>query len=108
MQDDPELNRLREIRAARIRLGLEKPEAAHKGMPQVTVYTTNTCPYCHMAKTYLSERKIGYKEINLTNSPQEAMRMVQATGETGVPQLNINGEWILGFDRKAIDRALGI
>lgn len=109
MENDAELERLREIRAARMRLGLEKPEEkAAPGKMAVTVYTTPTCPYCHMAKDYLAGRKVEYKEVNVAQDQAAAMKMIQATGETGVPQININGQWILGFDRPSIDRALGI
>lgn len=106
--EDAELERLREIKAARMRLGLEKPQANEGGKPKVVVYSTKTCPYCTMAKSYLASRKVEYADVDVGSNQAEAMRMVQATGETGVPQININGQWILGFDRPAIDRALGI
>jgi len=35
-----------------------------------------------------------------------AKRMVAGTGQSAVPQLFINGQWIVGFDRRAIDEAL--
>lgn len=109
MENDAELERMREIKAARMRLGLEKPEAkAGSGKMVVTVYTTPTCPYCHMAKDYLANRKVEFKEVDVAQNQAEGMKMMQATGETGVPQININGQWILGFDRPSIDRALGI
>lgn len=105
---DAELERLREIKAARIRLGLEKEEKKAEGAPSVTVYSTPTCPYCVMAKQYLSARNVKYTDVDVSQDQAAGMRMVQQTGETGVPQININGNWILGFDRPAIDKALGL
>jgi glutaredoxin len=61
-----------------------------------------------MAKQYLSARNVKYTDINVATDQAAGMKMMQETGETGVPQININGEWILGFDRPAIDRALGL
>ena len=107
MDDDSELAHLRGIKAARLRLGLDnlaKKEEGHS----VTVYTTTTCPYCHMAMEYMASKGVKYKEVNLSNDSAAAMKLVQTTGQTGVPQINIDGEWILGFDRPAIDRALGL
>jgi glutaredoxin 3 len=106
MAGDAELERLMEIKAARMRLGLEKPEETGKG--EVIVYSTQTCPYCNMAKSYLASRNVKYAEVDVGRNPAEGMKMVQETGESGVPQIKINGQWILGFDRPAIDRALGI
>jgi len=100
-----ELERLREIKAARMRLGLEKADA-DKGEKKVVVYSTPTCPYCVLAKNYLSAKGVKYTDVDVSRDQAAAMRLVQETGETGVPQININGEWIVGFDKPSIDRAL--
>ena len=34
-------------------------------MSKVTVYTSNTCPYCTMAKDYLKEREVDFEEKNV-------------------------------------------
>lgn len=73
---------------------------------KVTVYTTTTCPYCDMAKRYLKENKIEYKEVNVQNDPKAATEMVEKSGQMGVPVLDINGEIIIGFDKDAIRKAL--
>ncbi|MGO1058549.1 glutaredoxin family protein [Planococcus sp. FY231025] len=65
---------------------------------QVTVYTTNTCPYCTMIKNFLDQNNVAYTEVNVQRDPVAANRLVQATGQMGVPQTNINGQWVLGFD----------
>lgn len=31
-------------------------------MSKVTVYTSNTCPYCTMAKDYLKEKEVDFEE----------------------------------------------
>lgn len=103
--NDNELSRLREIKAARLRLGLDKPEAK-KGEMKVTVYSTPTCPYCVMAKQYLSAKGVKYTDVDVSRDAAAAMKLVKETGQSGVPQISINGEWIVGFDRQAIDRAL--
>lgn len=73
---------------------------------KVTVYTTTTCPYCDMAKRYLKENKIEFKEVNVQNNPKAATEMVEKSGQMGVPVLDINGQIIIGFDKDAINKAL--
>ncbi|MDE1798311.1 MAG: glutathione S-transferase N-terminal domain-containing protein [Candidatus Micrarchaeota archaeon] len=85
---------------------MEKPNSGQGGAPAVEVYSTPTCPYCHMAKQYLQSKKVAFKDIDVSRDMAAAQRMMAATGQVGVPQLRINGEWIVGFDRPAIDRAL--
>lgn len=65
---------------------------------QVTVYSTDTCPYCTMMKNFLEQNNVAYTEINVQYDQVAANRLVQTTGQMGVPQTNINGEWVLGFD----------
>ncbi|TCT20014.1 glutaredoxin-like YruB-family protein [Melghiribacillus thermohalophilus] len=72
----------------------------------VTVYTTSTCPYCNMVKTFLEQKGVEYKEVNVERDPIAAQRLVQTTGEMGVPQTEINGKWVLGFDPQAITELL--
>ncbi|RFU68346.1 glutaredoxin family protein [Bacillus sp. V59.32b] len=69
---------------------------------QITVYTTDTCPYCAQAKNFLEEQGLDYKEVNVQEDSEAAERLIQVTGQMGVPQINVNGNWILGFDREAI------
>ncbi|HEY4579202.1 MAG TPA: glutaredoxin domain-containing protein [Savagea sp.] len=75
-------------------------------MSKATVYTTSTCPYCTMLTSYLSENNIPYEEINVQQDPAAGQRLVQTTGQMGVPQTELNGQWILGFDPEGIQAAL--
>ena len=75
-------------------------------MTKVTIYSTPTCPYCDMAKRYLKENKVEYKEIDVSKDTKAATEMVEKSGQMGVPVLDINGEIIVGFDRDAIKKAL--
>lgn len=71
-------------------------------MNQITVYTTSACPYCVMMKDFLKEKGLPFKEINIQNDPIAADRLVKTTGQMGVPQTEINGQWILGFDTERV------
>jgi glutaredoxin 3 len=71
-------------------------------MNQITVYTTNTCPYCTMLKNFLNTQGLQYKEVNVQMDQVAANKLVQTTGQLGVPQTEINGQWVLGFDPETI------
>lgn len=64
----------------------------------VTLYTTTLCPVCGMVKEFLTDMNIIYKEINVDINPIEMIKLIGKTRRFSVPQTNINGEWISGFD----------
>lgn len=71
-------------------------------MNQITVYTTSTCPYCEMMKNFLKEQGLSFKEVNVQLDQATASRLVETTGQLGVPQTEINGQWVLGFDPEKV------
>lgn len=72
----------------------------------VTIYTTPTCGFCHMAKSYLKNNNVPFTEYNVAQDSLKAQEMVKKSGQMGVPVLDVNGKIIIGFDRAAIDKAL--
>jgi glutaredoxin 3 len=75
-------------------------------MRQVTLYTTESCPYCTSAKALLSRRGILYEEINLARDPDGRAELQQRTGMYTFPQIMIGGEALGGFrELLAADRA---
>lgn len=74
----------------------------------VIVYSTQTCPYCVIAKNYLKEKGIEFEDINVNADEKKAKEMIEKSGQMGVPVLDINGKIIIGFDKKAIDKALSL
>ena len=75
-------------------------------MKQVTVYTTDFCPYCSSAKTLLAKRSIAYEEINLARDPDSRARLQEKTGMFTFPQIVIGDEALGGFtELLAADRA---
>lgn len=72
----------------------------------VKIYTTSMCPYCKMARDFLKDNKVKFEEINLENNQKAANEMIEKSGQTGVPVLDINGKIIVGFDVEGIKKAL--
>jgi len=75
-------------------------------MNSVTVYTTNTCPYCVMLKNFLNDQNIPFQEINVQQDQRAMHKLIAATGQLGVPQTEVNGQWVVGFDPNGIMSAL--
>jgi glutaredoxin-like YruB-family protein len=74
----------------------------------VKVFSTPTCPYCHMAKAYLKQKNVLFEDIDVAQDRAQAMQMVQRSGQMGVPQLWIDNAVVVGFDRPEINRLLGL
>ncbi|MFS8629604.1 MAG: glutaredoxin family protein [Bacillales bacterium] len=75
-------------------------------MNSVTVYTTSTCPYCAMLMNFLREHNIPFKEVNVQENPEQMYYVMSQTGQMGVPQTEVNGQWVIGFDPGRIMAAL--
>ncbi len=74
----------------------------------VKVYSTPSCPYCRMAKEFLEEKKIPFKDIDVSKDEKAADYMIEKSGQMGVPVIEIGEKIIVGFDKPAIKKALKI
>jgi glutaredoxin 3 len=72
----------------------------------IIVYTTPTCPYCHMVKDFLSQTGISFEERDVAGNPAYAQELVKNTGQMGVPVTIIDGEIVVGFDRGSLEQLL--
>ena len=73
----------------------------------VKVYSTSTCPYCHMAKDYLKAKNIPFTNIDVGADAQGLEEMRKVSGQMGVPVIVIENEVIVGFNKPKIDSLLG-
>lgn len=87
-----------------------KDKTEEKGTIQkrVTVYSTPTCSWCNTLKRYLDEHRISYTDIDVSKDQKKAEEMVKRSGQQGVPQTDINGTMIIGFDKNRIDQLLNL
>lgn len=82
-------------------------------MPKITIYSTKTCAYCKMLKSYLTSKGIKYEEVLLDEHPDRVIESIHVCNSMGVPCTHIKfddgrDERILGFDRPRIDQVLGL
>lgn len=75
-------------------------------MPQITVYTTATCPYCHRAKDLLRRKNLAFTEIPVDGDLRARREMTaRAHGRMTVPQIFFNDVHIGDCDElHALDR----
>jgi glutaredoxin len=82
-------------------------------MKNITIYSTATCGFCKMLKSYLNDKGVKY-EVKMADEDQAIAReLYEKSGQLGVPFTVITSddgkeESILGFDRPKIDLALGL
>ena len=75
---------------------------------RVTVYSTPMCSWCTRLKNYLKANNIKFKNIDVSKDQRAAESMVKKSGKQGVPQIDISGKIIVGFDKPKINNLLGI
>ena len=79
----------------------------------VTVYSTHTCVYCNAEKQFLKQHEIPFTEVFVDEDQEQAQKMIQLSGQMGVPFTVIKTaddkeEHILGFDQPKLASALGL
>ncbi len=62
---------------------------------EVTVYSTQTCPYCRQAEQFLTARGVAFNTIDVTDDDAMRDRLVEMSGgRRTVPQIFIDGRAI--------------
>ena len=77
-------------------------------MKDVTIYSTPTCHFCHMAKEFFKEKNIAYTEYDVASDMEKRKEMVEKSGQMGVPVIIIGDEITVGFDKPTIAKLLGL
>ena len=77
-------------------------------MLKVKIYTTPSCVYCRMAKEFFKEHKIEYEEKDVAADAAAREEMFSKSGQMGVPVIDIDGKFIVGFDEPRLREVLGI
>ena len=78
---------------------------------KITVYSTQTCPFCVQLKRWLDEKGYEHTDYSVDKNPYAAQIMIRQSGQMGVPFTTVEHEdgrldKILGFDRQKLTAAL--
>lgn len=66
-------------------------------MANVIIYSTDGCPFCAKAKSFLAERQISFEEIEARRGSKAWNEMREKTGSSSLPQILVGGEAIGGY-----------
>jgi glutaredoxin 3 len=67
-------------------------------MVDVTIYSTDYCPYCRRAEAFLKDKGVPFTSVDVTHDPEMREKLVEMTqGLKTVPQIFIDGRSIGGY-----------
>lgn len=75
---------------------------------RVTVYSSPACPACGLVKSYLQKNGVSFRSVDISRDERAAREIVRRSGQQAVPQTDINGRIVVGFDRGKLAALLGI
>jgi glutaredoxin len=80
-------------------------------MEPLTMYTTRWCPDCRRAKTFLRERGVEFREVDIEKDPSAEEVVLKANdGRRKVPTMEIGGRYFAcsPFDAEELAENLNI
>jgi glutaredoxin-like YruB-family protein len=72
----------------------------------VKVYSTTTCPYCKMVKSFLEGKGIAFEDVDVASDAAGRDEMIKKSGQMGVPVIDVDGEIVVGFDKERLEGLL--
>ncbi|NLZ24316.1 NrdH-redoxin [Candidatus Dojkabacteria bacterium] len=75
---------------------------------KIVIYTSPDCAYCYTVKGFLEDNNLEYEEIDIYNDEEGYDRMKEISNQDSVPVTVIDGEIVLGWDKKRFKDLLGI
>ncbi len=85
-----------------------KAKAEGKTVKRVTVYSTPSCSWCNTLKSWLRKNNIPFSDVDVSRDEKAAQDLVRRTGQQGVPQTDINGQIVVGFNQPRLKELLEI
>ncbi len=64
---------------------------------QIIVYSAALCGDCQELKAFMDANGIAYENRDIREQPAYGKELEEKTGKLGVPYLQIDGEWIRGY-----------
>lgn len=80
-------------------------------MEPITMYTTKWCGDCRRAKSFMKERGVAFREVNIEEDPAAAALVIQANkGKRKVPTFEVGGRYFSSspFDAEQLATELNV
>lgn len=71
---------------------------------KIRLFVKPFCGWCHEAKDWLDERGITYEELDVISDRAAYREMVQLSGKSLAPVIDIDGEVLADFDTEQLER----
>ena len=66
---------------------------------KIIIYTSDNCSFCRSAKAMFKEKKLKFKEINISKNDKLKNEMIKkSNGMMTVPQIFVNSKHIGGYE----------
>ncbi len=76
--------------------------------PTVTIYSTPTCHFCHMAKDFFTANNVQFSDYDVAADIEKRKEMVTKSGQMGVPVIFVGDQMTVGFDEARLRQLLNI
>lgn len=76
--------------------------------PTVTIYSTPTCHFCHMAKDFFTANNVQFNDYNVASDLEKRKEMVTKSGQMGVPVIFVGDQMTVGFDEARLRSLLSL
>lgn len=76
--------------------------------PQVAIYSTPTCHFCHAAKEFFTANNVTFTDYNVGTDLEKRKEMIEKSGQMGVPVITVGKDLIVGFDEPKLRELLAI
>ncbi len=77
-------------------------------MKPVSIYTTQTCGYCKMAKEFFQKNNVEFQEFDVGHDLAKRQEMIEKSGQMGVPVISVGDEYVVGFNKSRLEQLLEI
>jgi len=77
-------------------------------MKKVTIYSTPSCHFCHMAKDFFKEKNVEFVDFDVSTDLIKRKEMIDKSGQMGVPVILIEDQIVVGFNQPKIMELLDI
>ena len=77
-------------------------------MKPVTIFSTETCGYCKMAKDFFQKNNVEFQEFDVGHDLAKRQEMIEKSGQMGVPVITVGDDLIVGFNKARLQELLAI
>jgi glutaredoxin 3 len=71
---------------------------------QIRLFIKPYCGWCHEAMDWLNERGVKYEVLDVTSNPAARKEMLQLSGQTLAPVIDVDGEILADFGADELEK----